>query len=263
MLHVLDAGPDLSSPPKPARSFKGHIRPITSVAIIERGRNVLSGARDGTLRLWDVSGGKQVKVMGSQEYSSINALSLGRNTSSTSPTSDTQPELDSREVGTGDKVVFLALQNGNFECIDLRTKQSVFHSSTMQNYERHGPLTAIVYDSGSSLVATGSLSGVVAAFDARRLASPLCAFQRNSAGIEGLGFTRTSNAASTEESWVDPDLAIATSDGLPYVASIRPNGPEVRAELACGGDCEPIRALTVDSKGAIWLAGDEGVARMY
>ncbi|KAL5532436.1 hypothetical protein ACEPAF_6006 [Sanghuangporus sanghuang] len=266
MLHVLDADPSLSSPPKSVRSFKGHIRPITSVAIIERGRNVLSAARDGTLRLWDVSGGKQIKVMGSQKYSAINALSLGQSmytSSSPSPNSASNPELDPREVGTADKHVFLALQNGDFECIDLGTKDSVFHSSSIQNYERHGPLTSIAFDSSSSLVATGSSSGVVTAFDTRQLSAPLCAFQRNSASIEGLGFVETRNVGSAEEHLGDPDLAIATSDGLPFVASIRPHGPEVRAELACGGDCEPTRTLTVDSRGAIWLAGDEGVARMY
>ncbi|KAL5483610.1 hypothetical protein ACEPAI_8842 [Sanghuangporus weigelae] len=266
MLHVLDADPGLSSPSKPARSFKGHIRPITSVAIIERGRNVLSAARDGTLRLWDVSGGKQIKVMGSQKYSAINALSLGQSMSTSSPpapTSVTNPELDPREVGTADKHVFLALQNGDLECIDLGAKASIFHSSSMQNYERHGPLMSIAYDSSSSLVATGSSSGVVTMFDTRQLNAPLCAFQRNSAGIEGLGFVRAPNAGSAEEYSGDPDLAVATSDGLPFVASIRPHGPEVRAELACGGDCEPTRALTVDSRDAIWLAGDEGVARMY
>ena len=38
-----------------AVSFKGHAGGILGLSIIERGRNVLSCARDGVVKLWDVA----------------------------------------------------------------------------------------------------------------------------------------------------------------------------------------------------------------
>lgn len=261
-VHVIDADPSLTKPPNPIRSFKGHVRTVTSIAIVGSGRNILSGARDGTLRLWDVAGGQQTRVFGTQKYSPINSLAFGDATPLPSAEKEAV-EPNAREVGTAGKVAFLALQSGNFECIDLGTKSSVHHSSSMQEYQQHGPLTAITYNSRSSLLATGSSTGVINLFDTRSLNAPVCVFQRNSAGIEGLEFVPRSPGVGRETFGGDPDLAVATADGLPFISSIRPNGPEVVAELIFGGDCELLRALTVDSHGGIWLAGDEGVARMY
>ncbi|THH03629.1 hypothetical protein EW145_g6130 [Phellinidium pouzarii] len=270
-LHILDCEPTLSTPSKPARTLKGHIRAITSTAIISRGRNVLSCAKDGTVRLWDVSSGSQIRVMGSQKYSSVNAMSLGERGDNWIPPSANRDDAetpkalqpDPREVDTLDKLVFLALQDGNFECIDLGSKTSAFYSSSAPNYQRHGALNAISYFQRSSLLAIGSLSGVVAVYDTRSLASPLCSFQRNSASIEDLAFVSGSDDADNEKNSTEAALAIATEDGLPFVAGIRPNGPEVRAELAGGGNCDAVRLVAVDERGGLWVACDDGIVRMY
>jgi proteasomal ATPase-associated factor 1 len=49
---------------------------------------------------------------------------------------------------------------------------------------------------------------------------------------------------------------------LPYVASIRPEGPAVLSELV-GSDCEATRVVRVSSAGDIWTAGDDGIVRRY
>ncbi|KAH8110137.1 WD40 repeat-like protein [Phellopilus nigrolimitatus] len=272
MLHILDADPALATPPKPVRSLKGHIRAVTDTAIIARGRNVLSGAKDGTVRLWDVGSGAQIRMMGARKYSPVNALSLGEKPSIWSPlaadhndTEAAQPqatEPDSREVETTDKLVFLALQDGNFECVDLGSKTSVYHTISSPTYQKHGALTAIAYSPRASLLATGSTSGVISIYDTRSLSSTLCTFQRNTSSIEGLAFV-TGSPNSEDGDGAEAGLAIATSDGLPFIAGVRPNGPEVSAELAGGGDCEAVRAVQVDERGGVWIAGDDGVVRMY
>ncbi|KAI5116712.1 hypothetical protein M0805_003224 [Coniferiporia weirii] len=271
-LHVLDSDPSLSAPPKSVRALKGHIRAVTDTAIISRGRNVLSAAKDGTMRLWDVGGGTQIRVVGSRGYSPINAMCLGEQNDSWEPPpvscEDGPPRAqalqpDSREVDTANKLVFFALQDGNFECIDLGTKLSAFHSSTAPDHRKHGALNTISYSPRSSLVATGSLSGVITVYDTRSLASPLCSFQRNSASIEGLAIVPRGVITENSEGTTEEALAAVTEDGLPFVAGIRPNGPEVLAELAGGGDCDAVRAITISEGGGIWVACDDGVVRMY
>ena len=64
-------------------------------------------------------------------------------------------------------------------------------------------------------------------------------------------------------------MAVATSDGLPYVATIGPDG-SIRADELVGVDCDPVRQVKVrqfgESAGAgqeIWTASDDSVVRRY
>ena len=286
-LHVLNAELEFTSSiaPKPVRSFKGHKRVVTGTAIIERGKNVLSSALDGTLRLWNVSNSQQIRLVASQNYSPINAIALVSTLESSSALSnlDLNSEQTTIEVGTGDKYVFLALENGNFECIELASGTSVFHSSSIPEYSKHGALTSLSVTQNSEfgyvchLLATGSSKGVVTVYDISSVTSPVhkCSFKRNTASIEGLAFIPPSSSVGGSTSALghakSVDLAIATSDGLPYIAQIdltssgEANEPKAKvlAELAGGGDCEPNRTVFADSQGHVWVGGDDGVVRMY
>lgn len=162
--------------------------------------------------------------------------------------SQANTSTDPREVETTGKVVFAALQNGSFEAFDLGTKNSV------HNYKvGTRALNAISYSAAHDLLVTGSADGVVTAFDTRQLSSPLTSFARNRASIEGLAIR--GHTAETE-------VVIATEDGLPYVAGVRPDGPQVHTELI-GSDCDAVRTVQAAENGAIWTAGDDGIVRRY
>lgn len=54
----------LRSPsPTPVRTLQSHIRPATSLVILGRGRQVLSGSKDGTVKLWNVGSGEVVDTV--------------------------------------------------------------------------------------------------------------------------------------------------------------------------------------------------------
>ena len=60
------------------------------------------------------------------------------------------------------------------------------------------------------------------------------------------------------------ELAIATGDGLPYIATISRDSAlnvKVTAEIV-GGDCEGVRIVRVGEE-VVWTAGDDGVVRAY
>lgn len=269
VLNILPAEPaaPASSPPvdpvriTPVRTLKGHTRAITATGIIARGRTVLSGAKDATLRLWDVSTGAQIRMLGTAGLKPVLALSMGERGEGAfvaPPDGDAGAApvaLDPREVETTDKMVFAGLADGTFQVFDLGTKLSVFHSKTAG----YSPaLSSVAYSPMHNLVATGSAVGIVNVYDTRSLETPLVTFQRNGASIEDLAFIPLSQSSGNTE----VGLAIATEDGLPYVANVRPEGPSVLAELI-GTDCDATRSVKVRSPGTVWTAGDDGVVRTY
>ncbi|KAI9064068.1 WD40 repeat-like protein [Trametes sanguinea] len=279
-LTILPADPPESTPYTtkkltPARTLRGHTRAITSTAIIARGRNVLSGSKDGTIRLWDVPSGSQIRTLaaGTNHFVPVLAMSAGERWSApeTGLAADGAPEdVDPREVETGDKVVFCALQDGSFELFDLRTKRAVFRPSVGLPGARSA-LQALAYSPTHHLLATGSASGLVSLYDVRTLGdTATTAFRRNEAPIEDVSFVDLSAARfnlstpTTAESEVATGalgLAIATEDGLPYVAEILPDRPRVRTELV-GTDCDAVRFVRVAGHD-VWSAADDGVVRRY
>lgn len=275
-LSILPAAPsEVPSLPRdpitPARRFRGHTRGITSTAIISKGRNLLSGSRDGTMRLWDVPSESQIRIMNSANGACIPilALSMGEGSLQADSANDsTGAGIDPREVDTEDKVVLAALQDGTFEAFDLRTKRGIFRSAGPARGKN--ALYAITYMSAEHLVATGAANGVVAVYDTRTLSTPLTVFRRNTSSIEDLAFVALDAASfSTHGGAQTGDapgigLVVAAEDGLPYVADVRPEGPGVRAELV-GSDCDAVRAVRVvhTQEPEVWTAADDGAVRRY
>ncbi|TBU42387.1 WD40 repeat-like protein [Dichomitus squalens] len=275
-LSILPADPPESSPyttakVDAARTLRGHTRAVTSTGIVARGRNVLSGSKDGTLRLWDIPSGAQIRSLaaGTNHFVPVLALSTGeRRWQGANGAIDDQAvaaDTDPREVDTSDKVVFSALQDGSFELFDLRTKRAEFRSKVGPPGARSG-LQALEYSPGQCLLATGSASGMVSLYDPRTLGGePVVVFRRNEAPIEDLAFVNLANApfsfGSPTTSTGDVGLAVATEDGLPYLAEVRPSGPRVRAELV-GTDCDAVRFVRAVGSD-VWSAADDGVVRRY
>ncbi|RDX54238.1 WD40 repeat-like protein [Lentinus brumalis] len=276
-LSILSADPPESSPYTTAkitaaRTLRGHTRAVTSTGIISRGRNVLSGAKDGTVRLWDIPTGAQIRsfAAGTNHFIPVLALSTGeRWKEADEATNDAQRadgSSDPREVDTSDKVVFCALQDGSFELFDLRTKLATYRSPAGPPGMRTA-LQTIAYNPETSLLATGSASGLVSIHDVRTLGNgQVVSFRRNEAPIEDIAFVKLTDApfsvAPPETvDGSDIGLAIATEDGLPYVAEVHPSGAKVRAELV-GTDCDAVRFVRAVGHD-IWSAADDGVVRRY
>lgn len=205
--------------------------------------------------------GKSIKTLGSTGWAGINAISLGETGISEfghpHPDGEDHPMvsasqasafIDPREVETTGKVVFAAIQNGSFEAFDLGTKSSVHKYEVGKR-----ALNALSYSATHSLLVTGSIDGVVTAFDTRQLSAPLTSFARNRASIEDLGIRGSMSEA---------EVVVAAEDGLAYVAGVRPDGPQVHAELI-GSNCDAVRAVRIGEDGGLWTAGDDGMVRKY
>lgn len=161
--------------------------------------------------------------------------------------------IDPREVETQDKIVFAALHDGSFEVFDLGSKTSVYRSPPPPS--ARSSLSSILYSSSHNLLCTGSSRGLISLYDTRSLSTPLTSFSRNTASIEDLAFLASDGTPTVK-------LAVATEDGLTYIANVRPEGPEVYAEII-SGDCDGVRAVKVGLEGELWTAADDGVVRRF
>ncbi|OCH87596.1 WD40 repeat-like protein [Obba rivulosa] len=285
-LHILPAEPpsSLNSPQvvvESVRTFRGHTRAVTDTVIISRGRNFLSSSKDATLRLWDVPSGSQIRSIALR--APVMKLSIGERPSGApngaSAPSGTDADIDPREVDTSDKLAFAALADGSFAAIDLRVKHPIVQSAAAAldaPATSTAALSAIAHAPRDSLLATGTVSGEVRIFDIRTVGAEgahaeLAAFRRNSASIEDVSFVSLRAGAYSHalDGAIPGDalgLAIATSDGLPYVARLQTAAVDVGVELV-GLDCDAVRVIrTVPGREGgeeIWTAGDDGVVRRY
>lgn len=248
---------DLSVP----RTLKGHTRGVTDTAIIDRGRNILSCAKDGTVRLWDVGEGKKLNTLGTEGYSPAMKIALGEKPSEWDyPPPDgqrpaaNQPVTDSPFSG---KLVYTALQSGSFNVFDLGSKTLTYKSSPPPSSRSRPSLHSIAVSESHNLLATGSVDGVISLYDTRYLTvtgTPLFSFQRSGAAVDDLSFAVPTSGGGR-------DLIVASEDGLPFRVSVHPEGPVVVEELA-GCNNEGVRVIRCVGD-SVWTAGDDGVVRRY
>ncbi|ESK90108.1 wd-40 repeat protein [Moniliophthora roreri MCA 2997] len=249
------------SPAHPARTLLAHLRPISSIAInpFDRGRTIVSASQDGSIRVWNVSSGTEVTERRIRHGAGGGVTGM---------------VLDADEV---QQRVYCAIQDGSFEVYDVTLPgSSSDSSSSAESWSKRifksprssaGSLTAIAI-SGSGkikLLALGYANGLVSLYtiptDAemeKSLERPLITFRRNTASIEAFSFLPDSLDGNV-------GLAIATADGLPWIASIsiiEKVDVVVYAELT-GGEIDAVRDIVAVSSTEVWTVCDDGIARRY
>lgn len=259
------------------RTLKGHKRAVTSTAILGVGRNVVSGSKDGSVRLWDVSSGKSLASMYTEGFAGVEAIAVDSGAASIHAAQATEPPIAEREVvgDTRDKLVFAGLSKsaGLISVFDLRSRGAIFsaishvpQSADVTPSLRGGAIHAIAYDADKHLLASGSSKGVVAIKDIRMLSSDPSSdhstprlLMRNQAGINDIKFAQSATAEGI-------DLVLAGASGLPcrlHLPSSADESASVVEEYA-GWEAVPISSISVGSgTGNVWLAGGEAGLRRY
>ncbi|KAJ3759905.1 WD40-repeat-containing domain protein [Lentinula raphanica] len=246
------------------RTLIAHTRSVTSSAMIDRGRSIISASTDGTVRVWDVSTGKEETLI-----HSATGVGVGVNCIS----------LDFNRMSTGDSTerplarrLYAALHDGSFEVLNLDLEEKPPKISRHFRSENlgHGALNTITVSrptgiEGITYIAVGSAKGVVSVYNANTYAS--AHFRRSDASIEDLEFIVLENNPNKL------GLVVATADGLPWIATLTdlPVSGEcntqvsVYAELV-GGDVDAVRHVcvhTADTQVEVWTASDDGIVRRY
>ncbi|TRM57505.1 WD40-repeat-containing domain protein [Schizophyllum amplum] len=227
------------TPLTPTRTLTGHARAVTGARPLGP-TGALSASMDGTVRVWDVEAGEQAGMH-------IAATGVAALASASNNTE-----------------ALVALADGRAQLIDLRAAEATGDPSNSSSSAGFTTPRPNAFGAGSAIAAhghvfaMGSSRGVVALYDRRRPDVPLAEFARNEgegAAVESLVFLD------------DGRLAVATADGLPFIASLniaagsRSEDPTVERELI-GADCDAVRCLSWRA-GELWAGGDDGVVRRY
>jgi proteasomal ATPase-associated factor 1 len=180
---------------EPAATLRGHTQAVLSSALIDRGRNLVTSSRDGTCRLFDVPSQSSVHVFSTAELTPVNQCFVSATHHSEGPA------RDSRDVGTENKLLIAAANNGACYLYDLRTRDSV---DTLTRVNVRSPATSCTALAEHYIV-VGHEDGAVITWDKRHAQNPVHVTRHQPASV-------TSVAARDAHT-----VAVTTADGTAYI----------------------------------------------
>lgn len=225
------------------RTLKGHTRAITSTHIIGVGKEVLSAGKDGTVRLWSVGEGKEVRKWSTEHKRAVERLVVLED-----------KESLARLGLEGEERVMLAASKDGITIIPW-TSPAWFVPSPSEL----GHLLSIAHSSFTHLIATGHSDGVTALRPLSSLAqntkeTSIRLIRRNESPIYSLLFSSNSS-----------DLFLGTAAGMPCRLGVEHEDGKtlvsVKEEFA-GWEAVGVECWT-EGDGSVWCAGGEGGIRRY
>ncbi|KAM5223595.1 proteasomal ATPase-associated factor 1 isoform 2-T2 [Hipposideros larvatus] len=209
---------------------------ILDTAIVDRGRNVVSGSRDGTARLWDCGRSACLGVI-ADCGASINGVAVGAADNSINLGSPEQMPSE-REVGTESKMLLLAREDKKLQCLGLQSRQPVFLFIGSEAFN------CCTFLSGFLLLA-GTQDGNIYQLDVRNPRAPVQVIHRSGAPVLSLLSFRDGFIASQG----DGSCFIVQQD-LDYVIELT------------GADCDPVYKVATWEK-QIYTCCRDGLVRRY
>lgn len=221
-----------------------HNQAITSIEIIEKGRNILSASKDGSIVLWDVSSQTHI-VKFCPELGPIKSLSIN----STDLFGEQEKNLvDQKEVGTDSKILIACSETGHVFAYDLRSRDKIISLTTTSSIE-----SCIIVKNGSYIMA-GTEEGKILIWDTRKILSndvqlsqPLTSFQLSNTSITCINSYDLNNSA-----W------ISTMNGTAHKWNFNLMKPTIQIS----GSDEPLYALA-SSKTNLFTGSRDGIVRVY
>ncbi|QHS73319.1 Rpn14p [Saccharomyces paradoxus] len=151
------------------RTLIGHKATVTDIAIIDRGRNVLSASLDGTIRLWECGTATTIHTFNRKEnpYDGVNSIALFAETEKQFSDIST-PKKDNLEFGTHGKHVIAGHVSGVITVYNVFSKEQTIQLPSKFTCSCN---TLAVDMNNANYVYAGYENGMLAQWDLR---SPEC-----------------------------------------------------------------------------------------
>jgi proteasomal ATPase-associated factor 1 len=227
------------------RILRGHTRAITCLHILGIGKQVLSGSKDGTVRLWDVGSGKEVGKWDMEGRKGVEGMVV------------VDDERGLRELGLSDgqKGVIVASREGLSVWVAEGGKGRL--AKVVETGEEAG-LVCVGYGPELGVLVTGHTNGVI-------VIHPLSSFcpTKESSALP----TRLRRNESPIYTLVldGKDLLVGTASGLPCRLALEQVGEGWRARTKieyAGWEAVGVECIAIGKDG-IWAGGGEGGLRRY
>jgi proteasomal ATPase-associated factor 1 len=223
--------------------------PVLGIAIIERGRNVLSCARDGSLSLWEIASQQCIQSFELDDKSLNDCVSDNAATSGFGDATATSPAQQHFQSG---QVCLAASESGALHLVDLRAPR-LSSSATCRGSSR------VAFNSCALHVGThrayGALAnGVLCVFDLRQFSNEMCA--------------RQVAAGATTLRTCGGDVIHASSDGVVALHNLQQfeNASGCTAQICTDTDIVPAVACGVvgsDCKTTVFSGSRDNRVRKY
>ena len=225
------------------RTLRGHTRAVTSLVIVDVGKEVLSGGKDGTVRLWNIGQGKEERTWYTDPARAVEEIILV----------DDIEALQQLEYEQEEKVVLAAGQDGHLFIFPF----SGAPPRKIEPLSDVGNLVCMAYDGRSGVLATGHTSGIIAIRRLRNL-DQAWLLRRNESPIYSLAFGPAADPITTE-------LFAGTGAGLPArlrLIRVEEGWAVTEVEELAGWEAVGVETWAV-GQGSVWCAGGEGGIRRY
>ncbi|GAA5825528.1 hypothetical protein JCM5353_002328 [Sporobolomyces roseus] len=250
------------------RHLQGHTKRVTGLHILtsqdgqHKGREILSSSLDGTLKLWDVSTGPNTRTWRLSKPISSLLVMIEEGEAVTSNVLDGKFAMCGHADGEI-SILSLASSTGELEISSSSPLTTLKTASTSS-------IESIAFQPKKRLVAVGARNGIVTLF--KLPSSPLSQIsQVELAPI--VSWRRTEGSSINSLKWSQKgggySLLVASSDGLPYRASVTiEEGGEVEVRVVeefVGLDCDACTCIDEDGEGRVWTSGGtgDGSIRVY
>ncbi|KAL4147085.1 hypothetical protein PRNP1_010841 [Phytophthora ramorum] len=240
-----------------AAVLKGHRGGVEDVAIVGRGRNVLSCGTDGLIQLWSCATQDVVAKWANDDQSPVHCLSVMDDTAQLLVEGEYPPSTSENEAETGGKVLFAGLDNGETLGVDVRAREAVLNVDGLA-----GSIISCASTTANASVPmlfTGSEDGLLTVWDLRHTGTPLHALSRSSSSIHSIAVSVPSpnEPASAGSVWT------AHGDGACCSWSNFGAEPHVSTELT-GPQYDAVRGVALASQtGRVFSACRDGRLREY